>query len=80
MLRYTGREFAPHFASAIRSLRGSGIDDLVTEKRLDVLGEKISAELGASSAGTEDSLIRPLSKSALRSKRKREEKMNSKAV
>ncbi|EDN08147.1 predicted protein [Histoplasma mississippiense (nom. inval.)] len=70
------QEFSRYFSSAVESLHENGIDEAVTDNGLDVLGEKIADELWASSQETEASLKRPLTKSALRNKRKREAKMN----
>lgn len=72
--RYTSRRYRSYSEAVVNSLRENGIEKIVSEKGLDSLGIKIADKLWAMSQGSDDFFHRKLTKSAYRSKRKREQK------
>ncbi|KAG0158338.1 hypothetical protein PDIDSM_5851 [Penicillium digitatum] len=69
---YTDRHYSRYIPAAIERFRVNGIDQIVKTQGLDVLGKHIAHKL-AQSGSSHESLKRPLTKSAMRSRKKRKQ-------
>ncbi|EKV04211.1 hypothetical protein PDIG_90750 [Penicillium digitatum PHI26] len=74
----TSRRYLSFFIPAVNSLRENGIERILKDKNLDLVGKALSENLWALSLGRDGSLKRTLTKLARRSKRKRQIERNSK--